>query len=123
TALKPFRRQDGLKLQKCVFDFFVYEHIVVFGPMADFIVCLCHATSDDFLGVLGAHPKASFQFASRWRQNENADDIIALLLELLRTLPVDVEEDVVAASKRFYHGRTRSSVMVAEHKGILKKGA
>ena len=95
----------------------VDQHIIIFGPVADFARRALHAAGDHFLAVGAASAQAPFEFGQRWRQDENPDEILAhRRMKLLRALPVDVEQDVAAGLQRGLHRRLGRAVAIVEHR-------
>src|SRR6059036_2161060 len=80
-----------------------------------------HAALDDVLGILPAGAHAPLQLLDRRRQDEDADRVGKELAHLLRALPVDFEDQVVAALQRIEDQLLRSAVAVAVHLGALEK--
>ena len=90
--------------------------VVVLGPMAHLVGRLGHALGDDLWRILGARDQALLEVARRGRQDEHRHQVVAaLLLELLRALPVDVEQHVAAGLERRLDRRARRAVVVVEH--------
>jgi hypothetical protein len=77
---------------------------------------------DHFLGILGATVQPGSEFLHRGRQDEDRDHISAhLILQLLRTLPVDVEQHVAAFAHRHLGSLARRAVEIAMHLGPLQQ--
>src|SRR5438105_12031935 len=85
------------------------------------LACVLHATLDDVLGVLPAGAYAPLQLLDRGRQDEDADRVGIELAHLLRPLPVNFEDQVVAALQRIEDRLLRSAVAVAVDLGALEK--
>src|SRR5258708_12155578 len=80
-----------------------------------------HTALDDVLGILPAGAHAAVQLLARRRQDEDADRVGIKLAHLLRPLPVNFEDQVVAALQRIEDHLLRSAVAVAVHLGALEK--
>src|SRR5439155_449231 len=80
-----------------------------------------HAALDDVLGILPAGAHAPLKLLDRRRQDEDADRVGIELAHLPRALPVDFEDQVVAALQRIEDQLLRSAVAVAVHLGALEK--
>src|SRR2546427_8779288 len=80
-----------------------------------------HAALDDGLGILPAGAHAPLQLLDRARQDEDADRVGIEIAHLPRALPVDFEDQVVAALQRIEDQLLRSAVAVAVHLGALQK--
>ena len=57
----------GFGAVKIVID----QDVIVFGPMADLGLGLCHASGDHFGAVLTARHKATFKFGYAWGQHKD----------------------------------------------------
>src|SRR3546814_16590604 len=59
---------------------------------------------------------AALQLSQRRRQDDDADDVAAsLLIKLLRTLPISVEQDILPIGQHVFDRRARGAVAVAEY--------
>src|SRR3546814_11456952 len=77
-------------------DILVDEDIIIAIPVADFSGRSLHTGSNHLIAVGGARARAALQLSQRWGQDEHSDDVTAsLLVELLRTLQIYVEKDVL----------------------------
>src|SRR3546814_5057499 len=93
--------QDSMHLLGAPSQVVVDHDIIVFSPMTDFVGGLGHAFGYGRSGILSACMKALFQVARGWRQDEHAYQIVAdLLSQLLGTLPVDVEQNILSGRQR-----------------------
>src|SRR5208282_3681750 len=70
---------------------------------------------------LAAAAQSAFQLLARWRQDEDAHRIRHLLLHLGRALHVDIEQQVVSASRGLAREAPRRSVVVTEHLSVFKE--
>ena len=94
----------------------VDDDVIVFRPVAHLVVGLGHAPRDHLVGILRARVQPRSSSATRRRQHEDADHVVAALLaQLLGALPVDVEQHVAAAPRAPPHRPARRAVAVAEH--------
>src|SRR5882672_1932379 len=100
------------------------DHVIVFRPVAHLIGGLGHAGANDIVGILGAGPQARFKIRNRRRQHKDADEIIAALLaQLLRALPVDVEHHITPHRQRALDRCARRAIAAPEHLGPFEKVA
>ena len=84
--------------------------------MADFGTGAVHAGLDHFGGIGSAPGQAAAQLVDAGRQQEHADDVgFHLLIKLLRALPVDIEQEILALADTGFHLRLGGAVAVAEH--------
>ena len=121
-APRAFRGQNGADVPQTPIDVLVDEDVVVFGPMAHFVGGFLHPATHHVFRILGAREQSTLQFFQGWRKDEYTGDVLAGgFLQLLRPLPVDIEEDVPALGQRLPHGRRRRSVAMAEDGGVLEK--
>jgi hypothetical protein len=71
---------------------------------------------DHTLDVLSTDAQSSFQLGYRWREDENACHIPARpFSQLLRALPVDVEQNVPPTLERRLDRRPRRPIAMAEY--------
>ncbi len=79
---------------------------------------------DNVLAVLGAAVQPPLQFPYARRQDEDTDEIVArLFAQLLRALPVDVEQDIAARLASLEHRQPRRAVAMAENFGPFQQVA
>src|SRR3546814_10323870 len=80
--------------------------LIIFRPMADLGLGAGHAPGDDIVRIGTARAQAALQLRHRRGQDEDADQIgeHLLLAKLLRALPIDVEQHVMAAREHGVHG-------------------
>ena len=87
-----------------------------FGPRA------AHARFHHFGAVGCATGKATVKFLHRRRQDENADNVTTgLLIQLLRALPVNVEQHIATARQDRINRRVRRAITVAKDMRPFKK--
>src|SRR3546814_13330336 len=80
-------------------------------PVADCSGRSLHTGSNHLIAVGGARAQAALQLSQRWGQDEHSDDVNAsLLVELLRTLPIYVEKDVLPVGQHGFARRARGAV-------------
>src|SRR5262249_7141373 len=114
--LEPLRRQNGAQFGKGVALVAIDDDVIVFRPMAHFVTGFGHARSDHRLAVLRPALEPAFQLFRRRRQDEDADKIgRGCPAELLRALPIDIEQHIAAGLQSLEHRRSRRAVAVAEH--------
>src|SRR5690606_8489051 len=71
--------------------------------------------------ILPAFLQAFFKYSDGWRKNENADCMWKLLSDLLRTLPVNFEQNVGSGCHLIGNLNARSAVVIAEYFCPFKK--
>ncbi len=100
----------------------VHDDIIIFGPMADFVLTFRHATGDDLFTVLAPPAQTAVQFGDRGRQHEDRHHITAKrrIADLLAALPVDVKHRVAARLHRGLHRGLGGAVEIAEHLGMFQ---
>src|SRR3954470_22028330 len=76
---------------------------------------------DDVRLILAALFQALFERFERRRQDENLDRVMKLLLHLLRALPVDFEQHVMAAFHLLLDPHARGAVVVPVHFRAFEK--
>src|SRR3546814_331338 len=90
--------------------------LIIAIPVADFGRRAFHTGSNHLVAVGGARTQAALQLSQRRRQDEDADDVAAsLLIKLLRTLPIYVEQDILPIGQHVFDRRARGAVAVAEY--------
>src|SRR3954453_13047545 len=112
--LQPLGLEDVVDELAAFLRVVVDQHIIIFGPMAYLGRGAVHAAADHLPAVGAARAKAALELGHRGRQDEDADDVRIDLLQLLRALPVDVEQHVAAALDRLHHLALERAVAVAE---------
>src|SRR5690606_33654561 len=121
-ATNAFGLEDHLHLGEALLDVVVDDDVVVGVPVADFGAGAVHAVADDFLAVGAARAQALLERLDTRRQQEYAHDVaLRALIELLGPLPVDVEQEVVAALELLADLRLRGAVAMAEDLGPLEE--
>ena len=66
--------------------------------MAHLVGGATHAALDHRIGILCARVQPTLEIGRGRRQNEYADDVVArFFAQLLRTLPIDVEQHVLSS--------------------------
>src|SRR5262249_11451814 len=119
NEVAEFRQQDPFESlgsqnrpqpREAFVEITVDQDVVILRPVRNFVGSIAQATRNRLVGVLGASFEAGLELAGRWRQHEYADDVVAhFLIELLRALPVDVEQHVASRRQRpFYRLPPRS---------------
>ena len=90
--------------------------------MTDFIFGFGHALGNDLFTILGACPQAFFKLNHIGRKDKDFNQIICCgLCQLLRTLPVNVKDDVAAITQCLLDRRARRSVEVIKNFGMFQK--
>ncbi len=122
----PFQRQflgmnDRFEVGQGLFEVFVDDQIFRVFVVRHFTIGVAH-TSFDGRGVVGtAAAQALFQHFARRRQNEDTDRIGHFLFHLAGTLPVDFEDDVLAAIEQFLRRCARAAIEIIENPSVLQK--
>src|SRR5258705_2830457 len=81
-------------------DIVIDDDVVVGVEMAHFVARLLHASADDVFRILRTGVQTLFQRCHRWRQDKYTDDVVGrAAAQLLRALPVDVEQNIVPGGK------------------------
>ena len=112
---KPLRFEDCTQLRQAGVEIIVDQYVIVLAPMAHLVGGTVHAIADRLLAVGAAGSQAALQLHQRRRQDVDADDILRIArLQLLRALPVDVEQHVTALVHRLPNGASRRAVALAE---------
>src|SRR3982751_6381952 len=75
VAAQAFCIDDRPHLRQAVVHILVNQHIVIFAPMPDFAGSAAHPAFDDLFRVRAASAEAPLQFAHRWRQDEDPDQV------------------------------------------------
>src|SRR5881394_1726384 len=78
-------------------EVFVNYSVFEFAGVGQFFAGGLHPAADNGVGVLGARAHAPLELLHRGRQDENADALWVERADLARALPVDLEQQVVAA--------------------------
>src|SRR5205809_881372 len=112
---------DVGELLPSVVEVIVNYSVFELAGVRQLLARVLHAALDDVLGILPAGAHAPLQLLDRRRQDEDADRVGIELAHLLRALPVDFEDQVVAALQRIEDHLLRSAVAVAVHLGALEK--
>src|SRR3989442_383801 len=112
---------DVGELLPSVVEVIVNYSVFELAGVRQLLARVLHAALDDVLGILPAGAHAPLQLLDRRRQDEDADRVGIELAHLLRALPVDFEDQVVAALQRIEDQLLRSAVAVAVHLGALEK--
>ena len=103
-ALEALGLQDRLHLGEGFADVVVDHDVVVLGPVAHLVAGATHPLSDDLVGVLRTRVQPLLEIAGRGRQDEHADDVgPRFLAQLLRALPVDVEQHILPGRQRGFN--------------------
>ncbi len=90
--------------------------------MADFLGGFGHSAGNDGIGVLGAAAQALFECLEARGQDKDGDEVVAHLGgELLRSLPVEIADDVPPSGERLINWPARRAVAIAEHRRMLEQ--
>ena len=100
------------------------DDVIVLGPMAHLVGRLRHAAGDLLLAVLRTGAQATLELAGGGRQDEDADQILRRPFgKLLGSLPIDVEQDILAIGQCGLDRCPRRAVVVVENAGMLEEFA
>lgn len=113
--------ENRLELIQGQIEIIVDDQIVIFDIVAHFGGGLLHAAFDDVPVVLPAVVQALAQGGGAGRQDEHGAGIRCQTAYLLGTLPVDLENQVVALGQGLSYPGVRGTVIVAEDFGMFKK--
>src|SRR5579883_2020601 len=90
--------------------------------MTHLVIGLGHPLLHHLLVVLRARFQATLEFDDGRRQYEHADHVVPkILLQLLRTLPIDISNDIQAAAQRALDRRARRAIPIAEDLRVFEK--
>ena len=76
---------------------------------------------DDIFGVKAAVLQALLQGFAVGRHDEDAHCVWNFLLDLLRSLHIDIEQQIATIALRLFQKTARRTVVVAEHLRIFQK--
>ena len=100
------------------------DHVVVLVEMVHLEAGVLQALGDGALAVLRPALQPRVQLTDRGRQDEHRHHVRpTVLVELQRTLVVDVEQDVATGRELLLHLGARRTVEVAVHLGALQQVA
>src|SRR6266571_8600347 len=102
-------------------EVFVNYSVFELSGVQQFPVGIFHPAPDDGVRILAARAHAPLELLDRRRQDEDADAIGIKLAHLLGALPVDLENQVLAALQRIQDHVSRRAVAVAVDFGALQE--
>src|SRR5258708_4185370 len=91
---------DFRQLALCGFEVFVNYSVFELPGMREFLACILQPAADHGFGILAARAHAPLELLDRGRQDEDADALGIEAAYLLRALPVDLQDQIVAALHR-----------------------
>src|SRR5438067_6943668 len=103
------------------FEVFVNYSVFEFAGVRELLARIRHALADDGIRILRPRAHAPLELLDRGWQDEDADAVRVEPAHLLRALPVDLEDDVVAAGDGVEDHLLRRAVVVAVHLGALEE--
>ncbi len=90
--------------------------------MANFFGCLGHPSTHNLFRVLSPYPQTPFQLRYSWRQHKDTGHVVSSMLsELLRPLPINIEDDVLTTTKCFLNRFPWCAIGVAKHLRMLQQ--
>src|SRR5438045_3583352 len=114
-AAKPLRGDDRPDVIEALRHVLIDQDIVIFGPVTDFGSRPLHPAGDDLIAIGSTLMQAALQLFHRRWQDENANQVGTKgIIELLRTLPIDVEQRIAPELQRFLDGLFWAAVEVVE---------
>src|SRR4051812_42550203 len=93
-GIVSFLADDGRQLALGGFEVLVNYSVIELPCVGKLLACILRAPADDIVRVLPPRAHAPFELVDRGRQDEDADAIGIELAHLLRSLPVDLEDQV-----------------------------
>src|SRR5580765_15787 len=110
----PCGAHDRGQVSPRFFKLFVYYNIIEFRCVADFLARVPQPALNSFFRVLPPAPQAPLEFRHdrRRRENEDAHGVGEGLADLVRALPVDLEQDVQSLGARVLQPLLRRAVTV-----------
>src|SRR6185503_6482097 len=103
------------------FEVFVNYSVFELAGVGQFLARGVHPAADDLVGVLAAAAHAALELLHRGGQDEDAHALRIDGAHLPRALPVDLQDQVVAARQRVGDHLLRRAVAVAVHVGVLEE--
>ena len=101
----------------------INQHVIVLAVIPNLFGRVSEAALNDFFRILRSHPQSLFEDIARRRQNEDADSLRNPLLQLSRTLDVNVEYQVFAFTPRLVQHFAVRAVVIPKHLSVLQKFA
>ncbi|KAG1456627.1 hypothetical protein G6F57_015056 [Rhizopus arrhizus] len=111
--------EDGAQLVDGGVEHLVDDHVVELVEVQHLVTRRAQALGDDRLAVLAALAHAVLQRLLGRRQDEHGDRARHQLAHLLRALPVDFQQHVLAGGQLRFHRLPGGALPVAVHPGML----
>src|SRR5688572_4157157 len=112
---------DPRELLPCCIEVLVNYSVFELAGVRHFGLGVVQAALDDAFGVLVAPAQAPLQLRHRRRQDEDADAVGIERAHLPRTLPVDLEDEVLALLEGVLDGLAGGAIPVAVYLGALQE--
>src|SRR5512139_4345363 len=123
SVLESLRMDDGFQIEQRRLKQSVDYNEVEMPGLGHLDAGVGKALGDDLRCVLASPGEAVGQLVPTWRQDEDQDGVRKQLLDLQRTLPVDLEHHVLTALHALLDAGPRGAVEVAVHLGPFEEVA
>src|SRR5438552_10352708 len=121
SRFRALELDDSRELALCGFEVFVNYSVFELLGMRSFLARIVEPAADDGVRILAAGAHAPLELLDRGRQDEDADALGIEPAHLLRALPVDLQNQVVAALHRLEDHLSCRAVVVAVDFGALEE--
>ena len=92
-------------------------------PMADFAFGLRHAPRNNLFAIRAAFAQPFIELLNRGRENEHPHHItLCALVKLLRALPVNIKQKVIAVFQALFHRRFGRAIFMVKHMRPFQQG-
>src|SRR3954470_15886580 len=118
-----FVSDDLAQLALGGFEVFVNYTVFELGDVRQFVARVREAALDYVFGILAAGAQAALELLEGGRHDKDADAVRMQLTHLPRALPIDLEEQVVAAAERVADDLLGGAIAVTMHFGALQEFA
>jgi hypothetical protein len=122
-GFRSFLLDDRRQLLPGGIEVFVNYSVMELPGVLHFAAGVVQAAADDRVRVLAARAHAPLELLDGRRQDEDADASGVDAAYLPRSLPVDLEDQVLAARERLGDDLLRGAVAIAVHLGALEEFA
>src|SRR5688572_17746567 len=120
-GFRSFLLDDRRQLLPGGIEVFVNYSVMELPSVLHFAAGIVQAAADDRVCVLAARAHAPLELLDGRRQDEDADASGVDAAYLPRSLPVDLEDQVLAARERLGDDLFRGAVAIAVHLGALEE--